>query len=225
LIILRYNVINMTNPLMDRKKYNWYVGNQKERRVIDVIISNHPSPLQKWETTFNKKQTYDTIVNVVNDFYIQYGFTVRIITPFGLGASATLPISLISSIFKFLNLLIKTILIRLDGYNEGKFLNRRQQIGLTIMIPDLLKIEDALFLNNSLRQDLIKRLPYINFFISYRFEISKSNINIDLQNNESLSLYERVVRKVDKYLSVGNSSINIRIEKRLVGYSIKLIDK
>lgn len=214
----------MTKALIDRKKYKWYVGSQKERRVIAVIISNHPSPLQKWETTFNKKQTYDTIVKVINDFYAQFGFKVRIITPFGLGASATLPISLMSSIFKFLNLLVRTILIKLDRYYEEKFLDRRQQIGLTIMIPNLLKLEDALFLNNSLRQALNQQLPYINFFISYRFEINKSNINIDLQNNENLSLYERVVRKVNKNLSAGKSSINIRVDKKLTGYSIKYID-
>ena len=77
----------MAKYINDRRKYNWYVGKEDKQRTVNVILSNYPSPLQEWQTSYNKKRTYDLIASAFNNFYSTYGFNINIVTPYGLGAS------------------------------------------------------------------------------------------------------------------------------------------
>jgi len=215
---------DMAKYINDRRKYNWYVGKEEKHRTVNVILSNYPSPLQEWHTSYNKKHTYDLIARAVNNFYSTYGFRINIITPYGLGASIEPLMGFISSLFKQLGILLRFILIRMDEYYEGYFLNRRQKIGLTINIPDSVNIQDNLFLHKALRSVLEYEIPYVDFYIDYRILLNGTQIIVDLQNTNNFSICERIIRKVNKISTKKYTLINIRAKKVMFWYVIKHVE-
>lgn len=214
----------MAKYIGDTKKYDWYVG-KEAHRTVNVILSNYSSPLQEWQTSYNKKQTYNLIARTVNDFYSKYGFRVTIITPYGLGASVEPLTGIVSSVLKRSGIVVRFILMNMDKYYEGYFLNRRQKVGLTISVPGSINVQDDLFLHKALRSVLEYEIPYIDFYIDYRFLVNDMQIVIDLQNINNSSICERIIRKVNKATTKKYTFVNIRAKKVMFGYAIKFIER